>query len=389
LNKLIEIFQLEKSHVRYLFIFAILILFSANIVSFMNARDLEELQSYATLTSNNVKNFEQMRDKITAAQTGRNFYYITNDREYIIPYNNVSSSIDTIYSKLRLSTNDNSNVQIYLDTLSSYIKMRFDLMNKGIDLQGRKGSAYNPVNAIMNEGKDLTDKIMNVITNAQDEEYRSLRHKIEVTNSKSAFSKYILIISSTFSIFLLIFAFTAATKIYSLGGISSIKGRLTQNELETIVRDRTAEISQINNRLYKTIEKHQKTEIELNKRKQEYRMLFEQAHDAILIFDPDTTKILDVNERACTLYQIPKNEFTGLPLRSIVKNIPETTGRIKKTVEKGFLNNFQTVHYKKDGSEMLMEINGSVITFHEKPAIMSINRDITERILRLIPLPGS
>jgi len=389
LNKLIEIFQLEKSHVRYLFIFAILILFSANIVSFMNARDLEELQSYATLTSNNVKNFEQMRDKITAAQTGRNFYYITNDREYIIPYNNVSSSIDTIYSKLRLSTNDNSNVQIYLDTLSSYIKMRFDLMNKGIDLQGRKGSAYNPVNAIMNEGKDLTDKIMNVITNAQDEEYRSLRHKIEVTNSKSAFSKYILIISSTFSIFLLIFAFTAATKIYSLVGISSIKGRLTQNELETIVRDRTAEISQINNRLYKTIEKHQKTEIELNKRKQEYRMLFEQAHDAILIFDPDTTKILDVNERACTLYQIPKNEFTGLPLRSIVKNIPETTGRIKKTVEKGFLNNFQTVHYKKDGSQMLMEINGSVITFHEKPAIMSINRDITERILRLIPLPGS
>ncbi|RPI14814.1 MAG: PAS domain S-box protein [Ignavibacteriae bacterium] len=389
MNKLIQLFQLEKSHIRYLFIVALLILFSANLVSFMNARDLEELQSYTSLTITNVKLLEDMRDKITAAQSGRQFYFISNDKSYITPYNNVSSSIDTIYSRLRVSTKDNNTVQYYLDTLSSYIKMRFDLMNRGIELQARNGNTYKTVITMMNDGKELTVKIMHLVTAAQEEEFRSLKNNIEVTNSKSAFTKYILISGSTFSIFILIFTFIAATKIYSQGGNRSNKGKLTQDELETIVRERTAEISQINNRLYKTIEKYEKAEVELKKKEKDYRLLFEQAHDAILIFDVETAKILDVNERACSLYLIPKNSFVGLSMKMLVKNVPETEKRIKLTVEKGYCNNFQTVHYRKDGMEMLIEINGSLISYQGKKAIISINRDITERILNLIPLPGS
>lgn len=388
MNKIIQIFQLEKSHVKYLFAVAILILLSANIVTFMNARDIDDLKNYTALTEYNVKKLEEVRDKITAAQTGRSFFYISDDKSYIIPYTNTASAIDTIYSKLRLSTADNPTVQDYLDTLSYYVKMRFDLMNRGIDLQSRKGNTFSTVRSEMEEGKELTYKIMNIITRAQDEEYRSLINKIDVTNSKSSFTKYILIVSSVFSIFILVFSFAAATKIYSTGGSSNVRGRLTQNELETIVRDRTAEISQINSRLYKAIQKHEKYETELKKKEREYRILFEQAHDAIMIFDPDTSNVLDVNERACKMYQIPRNEFLGLPLKAIVKNVPETVARIKKTIENKFLNNFQTVHYKKDGSEMLVEINGSVIPFKGKPAILSINKDVTDKILRLTPLHG-
>jgi PAS domain S-box-containing protein len=76
-------------------------------------------------------------------------------------------------------------------------------------------------------------------------------------------------------------------------------------------------------------------------------------------------------------------------MQVIFKNIPENVENIKKILANGYYYNFQTVHYKKDATEMLMEINASVINYKGQTAILSINRDITERILALIPLPGS
>ena len=76
-------------------------------------------------------------------------------------------------------------------------------------------------------------------------------------------------------------------------------------------------------------------------------------------------------------------------MQVIFKNIPENVESVKKTLSKGYYYNFQTVHYRKDSTEMLMEINASVINYKGQTAILSINRDITERILALIPLPGS
>ena len=56
---------------------------------------------------------------------------------------------------------------------------------------------------------------------------------------------------------------------------------------------------------------------------------------------------------------------------------------IKLTLEKGYYHNFQSVQYKKDMSEMLMEINASVFMYNGKKVILSINRDITDRIFKI------
>jgi diguanylate cyclase (GGDEF)-like protein len=41
--------------------------------------------------------------------------------------------------------------------------------------------------------------------------------------------------------------------------------------------------------------------------------------------------------------------------------------------------NFESVHYRKDGTEMLMDINAAPVVYKGRPAILSINRDITRR----------
>ncbi len=389
MEKIINALQIERKHLKYFFILAILLLVSVNAVSYMNIQDLKEIESYAALTNQNTVLMENLRDKLNEAQTGRHFYYITGEKDYLVPYNNVSSSIDTIYTKLKAHTTDNNTVQLYLDTLAGLVKSRFDVMAKSIEMQDKRRSSAKSVASLLDEGKEINVRIMNLITIMQTEEYNSLREKIEVTNTKSKFAKLITAGGTTLSILMLVFIFGVFDFMGGKGFTGQKEHKLSPDELETIVRERTAEISKINSRMYKEIEMHKQAEDALKSAEREYKNLFEQAHDAIMIFEPDTEKVLDINKRGCEVYSIPHEQFVGLSLKAISKNIPDGEKHIRMTLEKGFFYNFQTVHYRKDGTEMLMEINAAAINYKGRTAILSINRDITDRILSYIPLPGS
>lgn len=122
-------------------------------------------------------------------------------------------------------------------------------------------------------------------------------------------------------------------------------------------------------------------EAALRQSEQDYRQLFENAHDAIVIFTMRDEIILDVNNRACALYGFSRLEMIGMSLEKISKNVRRGKLRIKKILQKKIFHNFETVHFRKDGSEMLLEINAALITYKKQPAILSINRDITSRKL--------
>ncbi|MBU4404219.1 MAG: diguanylate cyclase [Candidatus Aminicenantes bacterium] len=122
-------------------------------------------------------------------------------------------------------------------------------------------------------------------------------------------------------------------------------------------------------------------EAALRQSEQDYRQLFENAHDAIVIFTRHDEIILDVNHRTCELYGFSRQEMIGMSLEKISKDVRGGKTRIKKVLKKKIFHNFETVHFRKDGSEMLLEINAALITYKKQPAILSINRDITSRKL--------
>ena len=122
----------------------------------------------------------------------------------------------------------------------------------------------------------------------------------------------------------------------------------------------------------------QRTE-QLEVSENEFRNIFEHAHDAIIIFSPENEIVLDINQRACEIYGIPRDEFIGLSLKSISKDIEKGNAKIREVLDRRHLVNIETIQYRKDGSEMLLEINASLINFKGQLAILTINRDITER----------
>jgi PAS domain S-box-containing protein len=113
-------------------------------------------------------------------------------------------------------------------------------------------------------------------------------------------------------------------------------------------------------------------------RETDFLSLFEHAHDAILIIDKETELILDANQSACETYGFTKDEFIGLSLNEISKN-----GEFRKEFSKCLNENnnktkFDAVHYRKDGSEMFVEVYAAFINYRGRNAVLSINRDITE-----------
>ena len=123
-------------------------------------------------------------------------------------------------------------------------------------------------------------------------------------------------------------------------------------------------------------------EEKIRQSEKEYRGLFESAHDAIVIFKPDNETVLDVNQKACEMYGLTKEQFIGMSMIKLSKYPDEGKVHVNNTLREGIRYQFETTQFKADGSEIDLEISASVIEYKKQQAILSINRDITDRKLQ-------
>ncbi|MFH1852682.1 MAG: PAS domain S-box protein [Candidatus Neomarinimicrobiota bacterium] len=121
----------------------------------------------------------------------------------------------------------------------------------------------------------------------------------------------------------------------------------------------------------------------------DYRQLFEAAHDAIIIFRPDNEIVLNVNSAACELYGYTRDEFIGMSLRQVSTNVATGERRVAEIVGEKMPLSFETNHVRRNGDEIAVEITAVMIEFGGDPAILSVTRDITERKIALATLQES
>ncbi len=124
---------------------------------------------------------------------------------------------------------------------------------------------------------------------------------------------------------------------------------------------------------------HKRDELAVIKSERDYKNLFEQANDAILVFNPQDEIILDVNQRACKIYGFSREEFIGMSLKTISQNVINGEQHLQRLIENDSLAEFETTQYGKDGRPIYFLINSSMIDYNGKKVVLSINRDITER----------
>jgi PAS domain S-box-containing protein len=155
--------------------------------------------------------------------------------------------------------------------------------------------------------------------------------------------------------------------------------RQARDELEKVVEERTRELKVANYTLARDLEKRLRVEKALRESEDYYRRIVETLHDTLLIFDPEGEIILDANQRACEMYGYPKEELVGMSLAKMTKDVGAGKDKIITTLKQGHYNNFETVHFRKDGSEIFLEVNASVVEHKGKKVIVTVLRDKTEQ----------
>ncbi len=111
----------------------------------------------------------------------------------------------------------------------------------------------------------------------------------------------------------------------------------------------------------------------------EFRTLFDAANDAIFIADANG-RFLEANQVACQRLGYTRDELLSMSIHQI--DAPACAGGMpqKQTdlMEDGEAL-LETVHLRKDGSELPVEINSRVFRYRQQPAILCLARDISER----------
>ncbi|WP_143959878.1 PAS domain S-box protein [Litoribacter populi] len=113
-----------------------------------------------------------------------------------------------------------------------------------------------------------------------------------------------------------------------------------------------------------------------------YRQVFHLSPLPMMIFEPDTTKFLDVNEAALRQYGYTKEEILNLTAKDIrpIEDIPAFVELIKYLGDKPLLGRNAFRNKRKNGEVFKVHVQSSMIDFNGNPARLSIVNDITDRL---------
>jgi len=110
--------------------------------------------------------------------------------------------------------------------------------------------------------------------------------------------------------------------------------------------------------------------------------LMDQSNDAVFILQPRTGKLVDFNQRACAQLGYTREELAKLFVHDIdlVYNDAEKVAAVAENTLTHGEYTFNSSHKRKDGSSFPVEIRSKYMEHKDEVYVVSVARDITERI---------
>ncbi len=127
------------------------------------------------------------------------------------------------------------------------------------------------------------------------------------------------------------------------------------------------------------ITERKQAEEALQKSEHKFRGLFESANDALFILDLEGN-FIDINRNGYERLGYTKDEILSMHVSQL--DPPEYAAKVGSRVEQVIKDGhgvFESVHCRKDGTPMPVEINVRSMDFGDRKVLYSIVRDITER----------
>lgn len=113
----------------------------------------------------------------------------------------------------------------------------------------------------------------------------------------------------------------------------------------------------------------------------EYRSIFEAASDGLVILDIKTGLVVEANPAACKMHGYDRRDFIGLKPDAYMP--AESLSLLKEHVQAittGKTIEALVVHLRRDGTSFHAEVRRSGINYLGRPCLLSVIRDVSQRI---------
>jgi len=111
----------------------------------------------------------------------------------------------------------------------------------------------------------------------------------------------------------------------------------------------------------------------------QYRQLFNRANVPVMILRSGDERIMEANAEACRTYGFERGELVGTSLTERTADVESGRKEVRRIVEEGGTRNFETVHYRKDGTPVHLLVSGSPIQYEDQEAILYFGQNVTAR----------
>ncbi|HVT87078.1 MAG TPA: PAS domain S-box protein [Chitinophagaceae bacterium] len=246
-------------------------------------------------------------------------------------------------------------LQPYIDSLTFYVNKRVDLSRQIITIGKEKGIKAAETFFINAPASDYSDKAYSAIRRLQLKTLQKLAQDEAAVNDAIKQQSFVLTIIRLIALALTILIVRNFFLDFSVRKRLEKQLKKYNEELQENVSQKTAEIK---------------------KSEERYRILVEQASDAIIINDA-AGNLLDVNDNACNMLGYTKEELCAMNAKELMayendqefNNVSERLARGESTTNERKIK-------RQDGSLITIETHAKMLS---DGRIMSIVRDITQR----------
>ena len=143
-----------------------------------------------------------------------------------------------------------------------------------------------------------------------------------------------------------------------------------------IIRGQRKELRRAATRAESVLTERERAEAELTL----FRTLIDQFDDSVEVMDPDTLRILDINQKACADHGYTREELLSRTIFDIDPTlVGEAHDKIVRQLRESGSVIWEGLHRRKDGSTFPVEVKIKLIHLEAGTYRLAIARDITER----------
>jgi PAS domain S-box-containing protein len=111
-----------------------------------------------------------------------------------------------------------------------------------------------------------------------------------------------------------------------------------------------------------------------------YRHIFDSISDGLIINDSETGVVADANPAACAMHGYEREEFIGLHPTSYIHPDSHHLSAEYLAVQPGSVVEGLSLHVRRDGSLFYVEMHGAAFTYQDRPCVVGVVRDVSQRI---------